>query len=445
MTLKRGTSFTGVPSEQALSRSKVKASDLDSTAADQAYVYEKLTNKNADGSGGTPPTNVAHKHAEGGNALYWPLMHQVFGCSQDIDIMESLMSTYSRPLVLSSTSTGSAVNDFILFAFPVYISEGVAGLPISFVVEATGDEPRLNVRVKNSTLTMVDNVDLVGGLNTGDGDEGQFLFYNTTQAVDSAGLWVFEVTTSFEARAEYRRIHSFSAGIYVDPVAVSRPHEHKPPTGLAPNITTVQPAWQPIDSIMTTADFPLGPAALLVAQNNARVYEEATGLPAPGNATATADGHNHDGSNSAAIAFNLASFAFGSESSSTQISGNNSKAPQATNNTYDDVAVVYVRCPVNVNNAASLTSKLKAAVYTYSDSSKAGFPQVQIATTGGGASASFYTATANDYNLMSATSGATSFSFTSGGYNQFIVSFRSTSATPASAPKLLGWCLYFED
>lgn len=446
MTLKLGTSFTGVTADHGFSRTKIVASDLDAVAADQAYVYEKLTNKTAAGTGGAPATNVGHAHEEFGNLIYWPLMHQVFGSSGSLNISNDLLTTDSLPLTITSDTSTTPVDGFILFGIPIYVPPGFEDLPLTVTLECTGDPPRVSLMPRDSGLAEIGDFILFSQSFRDTSPDAPYLWRVTTPVgiINAAGLWVLDIRTDIIAEVEQRKFHSISVGWYIDPLAIGLPRSPPPAASVGTAITV--PSWQPVDSLLTGADFPLGPVARLVVDNNARVYEEATGLPAPGNASATASGHNHDGSNSLGISYNVASFCLGAETNSLAITGNNAWAPFSTSNVFDTVQHVVLRMPVSVNTTKTTTSKLKGAVLVTrsTDGGKSGYARVEIVTDANGGSTLAFSASVDGLELLDSPTGDTTLEFTSGDYDYITLRMKSSQVAPNSDSRVLGWCLYFE-
>lgn len=463
MTLKRNTSFIGVKQDHGRARAPIQASDWGEIAADQALVHETLTHKNADGSGGAPPTNVGHSHKESGNLLYWSLCSQMFGTHVDTTL--TTIPTGSAPYLISS-GTSPTAEDLMVLGQPVFIPVGWENKTFVVLLECNGwfnGDLRFSLNLLDSSLANVTGyepglvsfdqaraVDAVSNLASEVGDEDLKYLYAATFSVSSAGLYIVRVRHLVNTAGEGRTIHSLNIFPAVDPATRSLMTPAKWPTSTGTNVQVGDPnnsnAWHPIDSAIVADNFPHGPIIMKNGHNGNLLQELATGWPAAGNASLTVSrGHDHRGSGNDGkeIERMVAGWCFGSDSSNAAIDGttNNSKAIRLTSTSFKTVLRAWVRTPQSANNSSG-TSKLKCAIYCRSEDAKA-TERLEVRVIIGGTTVDYVANGASGaiYKLLTS---ASAFAFTSGGQTSVEIQARNNTGGTPDPVMIFGVCLYFD-
>ncbi len=454
MTLRVNTSFNGVEYQDTRVGADVVEVMVDSVAGDDAMSYEVLTNKTAAGTGGAPTTNVGHNHSEGNNRLYRCFMTHCWGTGEENESSENLGLA-----IATDASTPGKTPGTTLFAFPMFIASqwidhDIEMLATGAVTAATEQFNSLGITViiKDSTMTEVTRFGLLVATDVDNIDNGDLILFSGTFSVPSAGVYVVEAQVDMES------VFRISQLLQISVAPVFRLADRDSPRGKAQtpplpevgaNIATV-PTWQPIDTRIVTNQNPLGPALVLLTQNQNRLYEEATGLEAPGNLTATATGHDHDGSNSRPLEFNVLSIPFGSTGDDAEIYGNGAQSPYVENTgtsaTTRTIRQFYAQMPTSALVTPSVNSILKCAVLVHCAAAGAGKTVVIVTGGSGAGSISQYTQTTTGLQLIAApTAGDTTLAYSSGTLSRFTVEMKATVNNAASAPRIVGLCLYFKE
>lgn len=445
MALLRGTTFTGIPIARTRVGAVPTAKVMTDVAKDDALNYELLTAKNAEGSGGAS-TNTAHGHnaTDPGNLLFWPFATIHFGAGSAAEFNGQVNNVFDYSL--ETTSGTSVTAKFVLFYVMFYVPPAWLNQDIGVFLQGSWvGEPRITAGLYDAALSGPTGISLDVG-NSPDGavsEGGHDQWMGGNFSVSSAGVYVLEFWTDLRAVDESRFVHA----VHVTPLTDSRNLAKPKAPAPQPATTTLctVPSWQPLDDDVATANEALGAVVLLNAQNQNLLLETATDLPAPGNATRTQRGHNHDGNNSPGINYPVFSMTFGAPESPTgaTLKGTNSNAPRSTTATFRDIGEIDLRTQISTNNVAA-TSKLKAAVMVYSDVSggKTGFPQVQIESSTGAGPVQYYEA-AGGYAVITRTGGEAALAFASGDFTTFTTRLANSTAGTAG-PRILAMCMWFE-
>lgn len=425
--------FTGVPSTRVRVGSQIRAEDMTNTAADAEHIRTQLL-------------TVDH-HANQGNRLFHPIATAMFG------------ATNLAPPLTIPTGTGEGKR---LFSTLIYVPQRLVDAPLFVVINA---KPTLNFRVNvsddtltelaspNGVLNLVQLRDSpeVFGLHGKDWAIGSF-------SVSTSGVYCLDVSVGFqEGNLLESEVYSFH--VCPTPSPVTGPFTA--PAALNLSAHTIR-AHQTVDPATTAADGPMGQAVMMVNENMARLVEEATGLPVPGNSTRTATPHTHDGTTGIALDQCIASLTFGIRANGVtgvtlEATGNNSAAPATASTTLDTVAQFAVRTPVRTYTTASTTfppastdSKLRVAVLVENDTTKHATALCWVVIGDlAGAGGMLFKAPANGRQLVTSPDSTapyqSSLNFTSGGYNPYFIQIRSSVAGASFCCSCHAVLLYLEE
>lgn len=452
---------------------------VENVAKDHGYAYELLTNKKGDGSGAAPTTS-GHNHSEAGNLLLWPVSTFCFAPENDHG------NGGHTPPYLSATSA-TAADNLVLFMWPVFVPTGWAGKDLLVVLETYGAAgPAITARLSTwattsppsaaaySTETVVTDMERIpfefgAGLYRDMFDSTDGTTYVAKLTPATTGLHTITVCRDIQSGVVptvfFRGGGVFwaapRAGLNMMPVGV------RPEQRAAATVTVGDPhasnAFMAVDSTMTAADFPMGPAVMMNQVNSAWLEEGATGLPAAGNTSLTATGHNHSNPGSApwlgrGIEFNLYSEPYGTIEHTAGATATTStgailgrfRAPWLADTT---TSFTKLRSFTLYTPAESGTAALYACAVIYTDNGKAARMEVKITSTpsgGGGNSVTLQSASGSGGGpRIEVVTGSTALNTQSAGSTKFDVEARldtgSTGESAASVPAaLLGLCLFWD-
>lgn len=455
-----GTSFTGVEDMAAAPDKPVTNKQIENVAKDHGYAFELLTNYKADGSGGAP-TTAGHNHDEAGNLLLWPVTTSCFG--PEMPDQSDAYKFQDPPYIFSSSP--SAVQGLVLFMWPIFVPPGFAGKRLLVVLEAYGDGDPATFATLSTwgtasppTTTIYTTETAVSGseripflrLRTQsyapmfDQTDGTLFVAELTPA--TTGIHTVKVfrditNATVQQPMHYRAMHAYWAVDVFNDVP-ARPEER------ASSLNTVgdshaSNAFMVVDSTMTAADFPAGPAIMMNQVNSAYLGELATGLPAGGNTTLTVAGHDHSNTGAApgkgrGIEFTLYSEPYGTADSTvgsgsaagTNVLNGRFRAPKTSTSTSFSLArQVAIYTPVDAGSSALYM----AVLVVNADPTKAGNIEVKVTPYPNGVAGTARTVTSTvgagggsaRYELL--THGST-LAFQSGGYTRFDIEMRLSSA-----------------
>lgn len=447
MALNRNTTFEGVRYEDTRVGSNVKAPPVDTVVGDDARTFQQITNLDAADAVSASPDLDGHTHL-----LHRALMSHAWGASDDCD------ASYSAPMRVKSAVGTSAKSSQTLFGFPVYIEPGWADHDLEFLMTAEGVLGRLQgqagvtISVFDSSMAAVVDFSPLPMADIDGIDNDTKVLFGGTFSVPSGGVYVLLASIDIVAEPQDRFFYSINMVPTYRYADRDAPHPINPALNALALNPSVTSGWFPMDSALTAADFPGGINLMLAQKNQNQMWQLLTGLPAVGNTDPDVDGHQHDGADSKALAFNLCSTPFGSVQTSANegdITGNGSAAPYvtATSSTSSrTVSDVFIQMPNHTLTTGGTTSKLKAAVLFHCEATGIGKAIAEIiSTTGNGlAHSSIFTQTATGFQCITVATGTTSFDFTSGALEEFIVLLRATVLSATARPRIVGVCFYFE-
>lgn len=456
MTLKRNLTFTGVPYEETRPDADVLAQDIDTIAGDDANTWETLTGLNADGTA-SPSVIDPHRHLSPDHMRLWrPFWSKAWG---DSNAESEATGAESLSVVTVKDTTGTKSDPTVIEAVLVHFNNAWVNHFIEMLATGSStdslDELGVTVVVTDDTMTEVYRgklliADDVDGIDNG----GQFL-HRFLFTVPLAGLYVirWEVDIVDEDRSLTILQGSLAPTFRFADRDKPQPND-TPVSLLGGNVATVPSGWRPVDSRLTAADFPLGPALVLCAQNQNLLFERGTGLPAPGNTDRTEDPHDHDGVNSAGLSYNVLSLSFGANEDDAEISGNQAKAPYVdstaagTPTTLREIREVFVQLPKSGLTVGGVDSKLRVAVLAHCATAGTGKLQCFVISETDAALATgcrFTQTTTGLQVLKTVSAGVTSMGFTSAAMEKINISIQSTVPNPSAKPRLMAVCLYFEE
>ncbi len=467
--------WQGVVANDVKVEAPIKATQVINTAEDQARVYEVLTGLDADGSG-TATTNAQHDHTEFGNAIVRPLAVWQYGTRgpHNAFVAGNTASAYCGPYTINQTETAGKSTDQVVAPILFYVPTAATSRDIVLAMEF-GAEPDMQVTIYDSTNTAdsrftdakLRRLEFLAEDNAGAGGNSldPAAAYSTVTNLNavrgnqfgiifnvaSAGLY-YAVVKYDPDSINFRR--EIFGGIIMpcynlDQVGFVATAASS--AGVSSNRVHVESAWQPIDGNLIETDGPLNAAALCkIAENNAWLYEKATGFPAPGNITSTVAGHTHDGSssNGAEIEFTLHQCVLGGmvadPGAGTDVFGQHSICPKATSTGQDLVTVGKCYVPKSINTAVG-ASNVRFAALVYNDgvatnqqrvSATFGSTTLTFADTAGGVAGEFEV-------LTTPGAGANRFAFTQNTQNTFSVEYRANTIT-TGIMRLCSYVFYLE-
>lgn len=469
-----GAAFTGVQDMAGAPDKPITNAQIENVAKDHGYAFELLTNYKADGSGGAP-TTAGHNHDETGNLLLWPVTTSCFG--PEMPDQSDAYKFQDPPYVFSSSP--SPVQGLVLFKWPIFVPPGFSGKRLLVVLEAYGTGDPATFASLGTWSTASPPTTTIYSTETLTANMGRVSFLRLrTQSYASmfdqtdGALYVAELTpattgihtvtvfrdignATVQQPMNYRSLHAYWA-VDVNNDVGARPEER------ASSLNTVgdshaSNAFMVVDSTLTVADFPAGPALMMNQVNSAYLGELATGLPAGGNTTLTVAGHDHSNTGSApgkgrGIEFTLYSEPYGSADSTvgsgaaagTNVLNGRFRAPKTSTSTSFSMArQVALYTPVD----AGSSSLYMAILVVNADPTKAGNIEVKVTPypNGVGGTARTVTSTVGGaggsrYELL--THGST-LAFQSGGYTRFDIEMR-LSAVGGGLGTLLGVLFFFD-
>jgi hypothetical protein len=433
-------------------RQPIEYRALDIVAADQGYVYEKLLGVDAaDGTTTPPPTNVGHNHSEAGNRIYKALLTSAWGCTDGED--QAIWSTASieqRSFTVWPTSATTTLNAIRMLSMIFYVPAAFVDQKLVFAMDCDG-RPRGLASIYDDTLAAVETDKALQPLHESllmFEQSGASSFYGFDFEVSAAGVYVIDIYTNIAADQEPLIIRGCMVVPDLDPKKAG-PYAKTHDVSASNYITVGDPdnsnAWHPIDDVWTSSDRPLGAGMMLIANNNAFLYESATGVVVPGNATRTASGHIHNGAAGYGdeIEFPVGAWCFGSAFpvSSTEVWGNNARAPIPDSG---GVSREVFRTRVYIPSS-STTANLKCWALVAGDTGKAGTIEVVVSVGGNTQTFTSTGATSADPAYLDIVGGTAFGSYSGGSVNVVIVKVRLTAATTgpgeAGKPRVLGVCL----
>lgn len=465
------SAWQGVVANDVKVEAPIKATQVINTAEDQARVYEILTGLDADGSG-TATTNAQHDHSENGNSIPRPLAVWQYGTRGPhgrTAASDVLSSAYAAPLSIDETDAAAAKSTGNV-AVPVlfYVPTSMVGRTLLFAIHSLND-PGFTATLYNSSMVAdasytdvrlrrlshlafdAQGVDAALESTANLLSRSQRSQYGFSFSVGAAGVYCILAKYNVEQTNRYREIYG---GVIV-PCFDSTGGGFIAPTpsyeSIPSNRVYVDSAWQPIDGNIIKTDGPLNAAGLAkIAENNAWLYEKATGLPAPGNITTTVSGHTHDGSssNGAEIGYMVHNGVLGGHVSDpgagVELYGNRVICATVTGTSARVVAIGKVYVPKSINTAVG-ASNIKFAALVYNDGVAtnqqrviASFGSTSLAfdDTAGGVAGTFQV-------LTTPTAGSNRFAFTQNTQNTFTVELKGQTITTGKM-RLCSYVFYLE-
>lgn len=478
MTVLSGTTLTGVAEEHGSPGQPILKSDVEAVAKDHGRIFEGLTGKKSDDSGGASVVTV-HSHIETGNRLYWPICTQHYGCglgNNDAATLDASSQFQDMPYVFSSGATHETINAWY---WPVWIPPAWVGLELVFgldVVNAAGFVPMLTVSLEtwgtsSGTGLSADQRAYTVATDVSGMRDVALVDVQTTRVISFSGdpALLTAVLTPATSGLHAVRVSmtlgngaipfcGFS-GLHLVPLTAVNNSDLLPAKGPvgSSNIIVVGDAdgtpandYMPADSSLYAFDDPMGMGVTINNLNSAWCEEMATGLPVSGNATATlSKGHDHSNPGSApwygtGIEFCLLSLPLGTISTNAALGGR-FKAPkcQAAATTFAKVHRMQFYTPVFAG-----TQKLYCAAMVYKSAAKGQRIEVKFTTTPAGAGATSVTLQCGNnvgdpagYQLL--TDVTNSLTFKSGGLTVLEVEMRENTNL-GNTDSLLGFALWLD-
>jgi hypothetical protein len=469
MAILNSAEYTGVPKVRTGIEEPIKAADVRIMAQDQSYVYEVLTGVDARDGAGAPASNTQHTHAERGNWIPFPIatwQHGTRGPNSDTHFNDASTPTYAASLTFDTAPS----SDIVVAAFPFFVPRGFEFVDLLFAVQATSD-PNIKITVYDSANAIVgssdmklvppenmiaDYTDASAMLIQMDRDVGTS-FGAVIPGMASAVYYVVMKLSTVEIP---RAVSLFGGiimpvvralGVVVAPPAPNPLSANDYPVG----DPTASNAWQPIDeALIPTADGPLHAAVgCMLSENNALIYEKATGLPAPGNSTLTITrGHCHNGATGEGeeiertITTGLVSGAYDSGITTNGYGQRLQAANVISTGTAQYIAVGRAYMPRSDYDTAG-DSRVKFAALIYTDQKASNY--VSVIADFGSTNKAFYSAAggvAGGFELLTTpTAGSNRFAFTENAINSFAVRAQA-GAYGGSSPniRVMGFCFYVE-
>lgn len=463
MTVLRNITFQGLSVSDGRVGGPRTAEQLRAICEDQALVYERLTNKNADQSGGAPAVgNEGHDHTEAGNLLYWPLLTQVFGSEGYAGDRATTGFNYfgDKPATIECATDTAEASGVVAWYVPLFVPPGWADRYFSVRLVARPD-PSMQVTLESAVGTTAGGnagiplrpVDYGAHTPTPEELDRDRDVYEAVIVPPSAGVFALKFTTNTEARHWHRQFYELSVTPKPEQTATSVLPER--PTTETSNLVVVGDpedanAFHPVQSTLVHNDGAYGTALTLAAHNDALLQEMATGLAAAGQANATVAGHNHSGTGVAGleVSYCAGAWPFGRASSSaTTVNaaflGNGFDAPCVAGTTYRAVRHMMLRTHASANTSAA-ASKLRFAVLGYNGDDKGAVLRVRITTAGQNPATAgvVYTLAAGvGYHLATGTTGH---AHAGGGYTSVLVEIAESTASGYASACLAGVCAYFD-
>lgn len=461
MTLSRYTVYSGIATRHGRVGAPIRSTEWGSIAGNQAKNYEDLTHKHSDGGGGAPGApNAGHRHDSGGNLLYLPLLHQVFGDEGWQSHEDTGGHSYNHePAVVQVYPTATAEANAVCWYFPIWIASGWSSKVFRAYVRfnsSDGNNPHLRLTLETAIGTSVSGMSNLSFEATGRGGIAVCYFTPAT-----TGLHVLKITTSIYATASntYHSRRFFELAVMPDISHFIGIQPRKPEVEPSNYAQVGDPdnsnAWHPIDNALHGIDAPCGALPLLLAHNDALIQELATGLPAAGQSALTvSDGHVHEdtGQSGRGIEMHMGAWCWGPHRRTggvdlfnNALDGHGLRAPQVKNTTYKTVRSFDIRTPKNANRTAA-NSQLRAAFVGYVQGTKGSALTVRLTTNpndGSGSTQYTYTASpASDTYVLLADS-ANRLTFANGGYTTMTVEIKDGQNSDYDVG-INGMCLYFD-
>lgn len=481
MAILVGSALSGVQDQTGAPQQPITAAQLRNIAKDHGLIYEVLTNKKGDLSGGAP-TTAGHTHVEAGNLLYWPMSTQYLGSGGPALDVSGAQQYQSAPFILAAAPAGA--KGLVGHIWPIDIPAAWAGKVLLVCLEYSGavDNPQCYATLETwgvpsppaagnniyGTATPVTGSSQVAfsplqfsnfGVMSRDGAGDDSTLFVAEVMPASSGHHVvrlsFDINPLGEPGKQFFSISVVPAAFMAGVLCGAR--QSKPLTLTAASISVgdpdgaVNPDLFPVDETLVADDDNMGIAVMANHINSAVLEEWVTGLPVYGaTAKTVAKGHDHSHPGSAPwygapIEFCLVSHPKGTAETNAELKGRwpAPKVPStATATTFRKVDDFEVYTPVFAG-----TSKLRAAVMVQRDVSKACGIEVRITATPSGGGAASVTLAGNTaagvgaaYELLVH---GTALPFQSGGYTQFEVEIRATANSSGSTPAYLGMSLSF--
>lgn len=436
MAINRNTTFAGLERRKSRVGSKIQAPDVRTIAADQAKVWEALTNVDAADLTGAPPTNVGHRHRldQPGLGFWWPLCTQMFG---DQKAYEHTNNGNWSVAPTVNNDTGTARDDNVLIHFwPIYIAPGSENLPHAFLLDVKdGTTPSARIRLETwsgTTATLVEEVGFTDAWTAG---------LQVARVSPSAGsIWVATFTpTSSGAQtlklyvsANNNNDTTVFYGWTVIPWIYGLPYQvqGEPDSEWNDYVQVGNPddsnKFIGIDENLTADDGPLDAALMLMANNDSLLQELAMDQIAAGNSAMTlTNGHNHDetGNNGQGINYCAGAWAFGTKAKHAQVAGNCCvSAPVVGTSTFQRVLDFDLETPAVAGYNG--TPGMKFGITYYEDTAKPSRFEARISTDAGVTWVTYTGAT--PFTGRAYMTSATGHKFTNGGNTRVIVEIRDT-------------------
>lgn len=471
MTKVINTASNGVdtcPSVYSGPGSAMAVVNVQNIAATQAQIYERLTGLGSDG-GAVATGNDGHIHTEEHN-----LPHVVF-VSRSYGNENSNSAPFSNaPFTLINDA--DTVKDLPVIWVPFFVPTGYAGHSFLVVIHCDGNANSLRATLQTwsggppMTPTPVSGSNYLP-LNPGtehpalaDSPTAASLLWCRVYPTTDNAVHTLKVTTDIQAlTTEFtdpvqRQIRAVT--VMNEPAWGNVPPDVRMPDRPSSNLIDVGDSRNSNGWISpSTASYPtegagpgvMAPAVRFTSLNDAWLQERAMGIPAGGQATATVDGHIHDGTSGLGdeiqipvLGLPVGRWADASGTPTTLLWGNGAEGPETQSTTYQQVMRFEMYTPQNANSLdAAGTPRLWFAALMYGDSTKSGLAVKVTTLIGSGDETSSEVTTDaslnNDYELVLATD---ALNFTSGGITSVKVEIKALAGTPSENAALVGLCFW---
>jgi hypothetical protein len=440
--------------------------NVQNIAATQAQIYERLTGLGSDG-GAVATGNDGHIHTEERNQPHIVFVSRSYG-------NENLNQTDSdRPLSISNF-TSDVVGLPVVYV-PFFVPAGMDDHCLLVVVHITGPGKGI-LRATLETwaggppmvptaVTGSDRLPLQAGTfhpALADLPESQDLMWCRVYVGTSNQVHTLKLTTDLITPADnndaFRELRAVT--VMNEPSWGNVPPDVRMPDRPSSNLIDVGDSRNSNGWISpSTTSYPtegngpgvMAPAVRFTSLNDAWLQERAMGIPAGGQATATVDGHIHDGTAGLGdeiqipvLGLPVGRWADASGTPTTLLWGNGAEGPETQSTTYQQVMRFEMHTPQNANSLdAAGTPRLWFAALMYGDNTKSGLAVKVTTLIGSGDETSAEVTTdaglTNDYELVLATD---ALNFTSGGITSVKVEIKALAGTPSENAALVGLCFW---
>lgn len=440
--------------------------NVQNIAATQAQVYERLTGVGSDG-GAVATGNDGHVHIEAHNMPHIVFVSRSYG-NENLNISDD-----NRPLSVSNYLDD--VKDVPVIWVPFFVPDGYAGHSFLVVVHCEGNANSLRATLQTWSGGPPMTPTAVAGskyLPLSPGTEhpaladsptaSSLLWCRVYPAADNA-VHTLKITTDVQTYSTtldpvLRQIRAIT--VMNEPMWGNAPPDIRKPEGPGSNLIDVGDSrnsngWISPSTVLypTEGNGPglMAPAVRATSLNDAWLQERAMGIPAGGQATATIDGHIHDGTAGfgdeiqvPVLGLPVGRWANVTGTPVSRLWGNGATGPETQSTSYKQVLRFEMYTPQNANSLdAAGTPRLWFAALMYGDNTKSGIAVKVTTLIGSGDETSAEVSTdaglSNDYELVLATD---ALNFTSGGITSVKVEIKALAGAPSENAALLGICFW---